>query len=1290
MTKSKSYCKLAVLGSFILIFSCFAQSAMAQNGWDDIAANDDITARTHFAAMLDKDSTDMNALVGMIYLSEVEGDQLSYKKYVNSLINNHWDENLYELFESNYRLKDSKTLLDKASISERNKIGKRLDEAVIAQYKGEREKAIKEYRKLTGDYQWSVTGPFSNVAGSGYAIAYAPETKPFDQNADFVNDNNIRLKWVACKDRNPDGSLYFDYYLPSAANGVYYANTYITVPSTRAVQFRISRSNPMKIWLDDQLIFANDKEIRFKYDNEWVQLVLPAGTHRLLIKNSDFSGSSDRLSLRNYEKGLGRATALRAGMGADESYYDDEDAGGMSYTSYGSSQLTLRITDTTGTLYQDISTSFTGSYNPQKYEITLSDKHLIRYFHDRIQKNPNDLFAYFALSQAYIKAGLGDEGEEFFVKAYRLHRNSVFFKYVVSQLYEDNSKKEKFYEVLDDIDQSKTPIFSILYQKLEEKDQQNDEDEWLAALKKLYQVSPSNYAIIMKYVHYYDDKGMTTEKDEFIDKTSEKYPVYKSRLKSYLEKEKKENKYKNPSYDSYSDSKNYKLGKYSSYAELSSLKSSGKTKKVIRKLDKLIAEEPYNIQYRTEKAEYLKDKDKFDEAMTELNKALQINPYNKDIYETIGDVYKEKDMKDSAVAYYKKAKHFSLNNSYAMTALDEKIEKVQDQKPLKKLFDQLKFEDVLKDTGWVNKYKDEESVVLMYTRDLVLDEFNHAQLFQKIMIKIVSEAGVNKWTEFNFNFLGNIASAKVIKATGAEVVPDMQGGYAVFKDLKPGDIIQLEGNYSWQPSGELNNELALVSYFTFEAPIYYLKYEVAVQEGRYLGYKHHKLADNTKKYTKNGYDFYKWEYSNVHKVEREEAIMDDYDQFAHIMISTMKDWSKVVSWYSNKTYKKLETSYEIKEILDSIITPGMSQQDKVQAIYNYLTKEIKYSFVPFLQSGYIPKRCGLTLSGHIGDCKDVATVMIAMLRQVGVESYYTLVKTNMFDHQEYLPSQYFDHVVAGYYLNGKLHFADMTTDFYPHYVLTEADANACALLIKDGSTSLFRLPQDNLDTTKSMVTMQIDATLNTNRSLDVQVKAIQPGTEGGDIRERFSRISNAEQKNFILQKIGKGVFQNMTLQDYKFENLKEISQPLRSQYNVSATGFSDKVASLFIFRVPYATAIQSSQAMQSKARYNRLNLDNISETTPTRQIVDVHFPKGYQLVELPEDFNIDSKYGTYKVSYKKIKDGVRVEKYQVFKVTEVTTQEFDAFKDYYFKILEADMTRMAIQKKAASVSTASR
>ena len=128
------------------------------------------------------------------------------------------------------------------------------------------------------------------------------------------------------------------------------------------------------------------------------------------------------------------------------------------------------------------------------------------------------------------------------------------------------------------------------------------------------------------------------------------------------------------------------MGKDDEYNQLEKYKHEGKVNKVSKLYDKMIADEPYNIQYMLDKADYLKDKDKYVDALNECNHARKINPYSEKVYEMYGDVYKEEEEKDSAWYYYKKAKYYFPEQSVWRTRPREKNRPGKRQQAAEKAF----------------------------------------------------------------------------------------------------------------------------------------------------------------------------------------------------------------------------------------------------------------------------------------------------------------------------------------------------------------------------------------------------------------------------------------------------------------------------------------------------------------------------------------------------------------------------------------------------------------------------
>ena len=1269
---------------FILLILVFPLFVSADEGWNYIKNNDNKTARNFFIEALKKDSINIEALKGLIYISEVKQDKLAYKKYVNILLRNNSNEYLFSLFQNLYSGKNDFVLKQK-TFDERTKLKYKIAAAEELKEKRHFEQSIKAYTELVDDFNWSLIGPFKNLSGSGHVIPYPVETESFDTSKRYINQNKIELKWVKPAFYNKEGIVNFSDHLTSDYKGnTYYANTFFDAPAATTICLAISRWLPMKIWIDDNLVFDDKNKITFDWDNECLKFPVTKGTHRVLVKISTATKPANAYSFLEFYD-----TPTDFNLGALNNNWRDNKLD-ISYDSGSDNEnsFALRITDTSENLLKNIKQSSSSTYTPTFYSVEQTQQPVVNYFQKQILDHPDDLFNYYALCKAFLSAGLSKQAEPLFVHFLRQNKSSVLIKYVTAKLYARNGKIEKVYDVLNDIAENQTPIFGLLYEKFKDIDMNTDEQHYLQVLNKLKSITPSNYSLIESYLTYFDKKGMRQQKSDFIKEMKKTFSEYSASLDYELKKDASD--YDREKLD---DNENDKgtLGsiksRFVAHDYTSAIfyhKSRNENKKVIQLYDELISIIPYSVYYREQKARFLLTQGKHELAIKEVNDALAISPYDNTLLELLGDVYADKSINSKvasdslAVLYYLKSKQYG---SSGFGNLETKINKIQGQKSYKKLFNTKSFDDVLNESEWKTKYQNEESIVLLYTRDIIIDSIDHAEVYQQLMIKILNESGAKRWTEYDFSFLGNINTLRVIKPSGTELNPDKQGGYVVIKNLEPGDVIQIDGVHAWEQDGELGRDFYMVHYVSFEAPIYYHKFEVAVSKNRQLSYRYHKLPPNLNKSTHNDFDFYRWEFNNIPKVESEEAVLDVYDLYSSIMISTLPDWQKVNEWYQQTTYGKFDLTYEVKEALDSIIKPNMTESEKVETIYNYLTKQIKYSYVSFLQSGYVPKDPGLTLSSRIGDCKDVATLMIVMLRTAGIEANYTLVKTNAFNHQEILPSLYFDHVIVQYKLkSNKTGFLDMTTDFYPYYVLTENDVAAWALNIKQGEKYLFQLPSDDLDSLKNTREYIISAKLNIDKTLDISVEGTYPGIAGGNIREYTTVITEQEQRNSITERLGKGVFSDVTLVDYKFDNLQEISKPLKAHYKMKVADFSDAVANLFICRIPYVWAVQNSSSVLSKERHNHIDVDRLGNVEPTLQKINLSFPAGYKLVEVPASVNYASRFGTYQVKFKKTLSGLYIEKYQAFNTKIVDMKDFAEFKSFYLKLLNLDKLKIAVQK----------
>ena len=78
----------------------------------------------------------------------------------------------------------------------------------------------------------------------------------------------------------------------------------------------------------------------------------------------------------------------------------------------------------------------------------------------------------------------------------------------------------------------------------------------------------------------------------------------------------------------------------------------------------------------------------------------------------------------------------------------------------------------------------------------------------------------------------------------------------------------------------------------------------------------------------------------------------------------------------------------------SVLTAGKTAQlQKMQAIAAFVQHDIRYVAIELGIGGWQPHAAPDVFSHRYGDCKDKATLMRTMLREIGVDSYHVVINT---------------------------------------------------------------------------------------------------------------------------------------------------------------------------------------------------------------------------------------------------------------------------------------------------------
>jgi TonB family protein len=182
----------------------------------------------------------------------------------------------------------------------------------------------------------------------------------------------------------------------------------------------------------------------------------------------------------------------------------------------------------------------------------------------------------------------------------------------------------------------------------------------------------------------------------------------------------------------------------------------------------------------------------------------------------------------------------------------------------------------------------------------------------------------------------------------------------------------------------------------------------------------------------------------------------------HISFSSFESWKQIGDWYSSLERDRREPSADVKEQAGEITKDAKTDVAKVKALYEFVTRNIRYVSLSFGVGRYQPHSAGEVLTNRYGDCKDKATLLDALLEAEGIHSATVLINSaSEIDPDVPTPSQ-FDHAITFVTVGGKEIWLDSTAQVAPFEYLFPQLRGKKALVVFPHATAELKMTPDKL------------------------------------------------------------------------------------------------------------------------------------------------------------------------------------------------------------------------------------
>jgi tetratricopeptide (TPR) repeat protein/transglutaminase-like putative cysteine protease len=403
----------------------------------------------------------------------------------------------------------------------------------------------------------------------------------------------------------------------------------------------------------------------------------------------------------------------------------------------------------------------------------------------------------------------------------------------------------------------------------------------------------------------------------------------------------------------------------------------------------------------------------------------------------------------------------------------------------------------------ISDYSQEPFVIEQYYSTARFENDGTGEQYLTVQIRVQSDAGVQQFGELVFGFNSaneqmDIRYVRIRKADGTivaakpDAVKEMTSSIArdapVYTDYKekhitvpalaPGETLEYEivtrlvsplaPNQFWFQHGFLDDSIVLDE-----------RLEVIIPANRQI-----KLESSHFPYEKTeepGRTVYRWKHANLKRLPEGDKSKEKAEEAAakppDVEFTTFSSWGEVAEWYKKLEQGRTEPTPEIRAKTQALIQGHATNLDKMQALYDFVSTNIRYVSLSFGLGRYQPHSAAEVFTNQYGDCKDKHTLLASMLEAAGMPSDAVLIPySRKLDTSLPSPSQ-FDHVITAVPQGNELIWMDSTAEVAPFRLLTAPLRDKSALLVPlDGAGKIVNTPADPpfLSTQRVEIDGQVD------------------------------------------------------------------------------------------------------------------------------------------------------------------------------------------------------------------------
>ena len=403
---------------------------------------------------------------------------------------------------------------------------------------------------------------------------------------------------------------------------------------------------------------------------------------------------------------------------------------------------------------------------------------------------------------------------------------------------------------------------------------------------------------------------------------------------------------------------------------------------------------------------------------------------------------------------------------------------------------------------------------------------------------------------------------------------------------------------------------------------------------------------------------YTWVVKDIEPERDKDKDEADEETGPDVQLTTFTDWKQVAQWYAKLQGERMTVDDSVRKKADELTKGADTPTEKARRLYDFVARNVRYVSISLGVGRYQPHSASDVLQNGYGDCKDKHTLLSALLRAEGIQSYAVLIgSARKLDVDVPSPAQ-FDHVITAARLGTGLTWLDTTPEVTPFgLILYQLRNKEAVVASEDSEGGLQRTPADS--PIKTFMHFTLDGKFSEFGALDARLEVTAQGDRDWPMRAGFRRVPQAHWKDFVKALSATWGLPG-DVDDVQLDSIEDTSEPFHLKYHLHQDQYFVVPSASVNFRPIPPLGMPALRASEKSTE--PLNIGPAGEMDYR---VRLQFPSNYT-VRTPTAVKMTRDYGDYSSTYSPSKGILEGERKLVVKMNELAAArraDYESFRN---------------------------